>query len=190
MVGLQTKAEAQAYNRLLSRDNPSVSFAASSPYTGEPRAMASTHAGLFCRGAKEIASTFAIAIVFEEKLMDYKSNKNLTPVARILRRNMTREERLLWFEFLKYHDAKFYRQRVVGKYVVDFYCASAQLVIELDGSQHYEAEGIKHDIERDNFLEQYGISVLHIPNSEINSNFKGVCNYIDDMVRSRAASIR
>ena len=152
--------------------------------------MASTYAGLFCRGAKEIASTFAIAIVFEEKLMDYKSNKNLTPVARILRRNMTREERRLWFEFLKYHDAKFYRQRAVGKYVVDFYCASAQLVIELDGSQHYEAEGIKHDIERDNFLEQYGISVLHIPNSEINSNFKGVCDYIDDMVRSRTASIR
>ena len=181
----------QTYNQHRTNyGNPSACLRRQLPLHRGAKDVDITHAALFCRGAKEIASTFAIAIVFEEKLMDYKSNKNLTPVTRILRRNMTREERRLWFEFLKYHDAKFYRQRAVGKYVVDFYCASAQLVIELDGSQHYEAEGIKHDIERDNFLEQYGISVLHIPNSEINSNFKGVCDYIDDMVRSRAASIR
>ena len=80
--------------------------------------------------------------------MDYKHNKRLTSTARALRKNMTKEERKLWFEFLRLYDVKFYRQRVIANYVVDFYCSKAKLVIELDGSQHYEPEAQARDAER------------------------------------------
>ena len=78
---------------------------------------------------------------------------------------------------------KFYRQKVMGRYIVDFYCAKAQLVIELDGSQHFEEDGKQYDAERTRYLEQYGVTVIRIPNNEVHRNFKGVCEYIDDIVK-------
>lgn len=117
--------------------------------------------------------------------MDYKHNKRLTSTARALRKNMTKEERKLWFEFLRLYDVKFYRQRVIANYVVDFYCSKAKLVIELDGSQHYEPEAQARDAERTAALERYDLTVLRIPNSEVNKNFLGVCEYIDAAVKSR-----
>ena len=117
--------------------------------------------------------------------MDYKHNKRLTSTARALRKNMTKEERKLWFEFLRLYDVKFYRQRVIANYVVDFYCSKAKLVIELDGSQHYEPEAQARDAERTAALERYGLTVLRIPNSEVNKNFLGVCEHIDAAVKSR-----
>ena len=115
--------------------------------------------------------------------MQAKYNTQLTPLAKQLRRNMTREERHLWYDFLRTYPVRFLRQKVLGSYIVDFYCAKAGLVIELDGSQHYEPDAVKKDAERTAFLEQYGLRVLRIANNEVNENFTGVCEYIDVAVQ-------
>ena len=115
--------------------------------------------------------------------MQRKHNTRLVPLAKSLRKNMTKEERHLWYDFLKSYPVRFLRQKVLGNYIVDFYCAEAKLVIELDGSQHYEEIEIARDIQRTAFLEQYGITVLRIPNNEVLRNFYGVCEYIDAAVK-------
>ena len=115
--------------------------------------------------------------------MDNRRNHRLVENARNLRREMTKEERHLWYDYLRNHPAKFRRQAVFGKYIADFYCAKAKLVIELDGSQHYEDESTDKDAERTAFLEGYGLRVLRIPNNEVSRNFYGVCEYIDAAVR-------
>ena len=117
--------------------------------------------------------------------MDKKYNKNLVNNAKVLRKNMTKEERHLWYDFLKDYPVKFYRQKVMGKYIVDFYCSKADLVIELDGSQHFEENGIQYDSQRDEYLKSYGLDILRIPNNEINTNFDGVCEYLDKLIKSR-----
>ena len=117
--------------------------------------------------------------------MDRKHNPNLTKNAKTLRKNMTKEERHLWYDFLRDYPVRFLRQKVIDNYIVDFYCHEARLIIELDGSQHYqEAEQIKDQI-RTEFLQQRDLTVVRIPNNEINQNFRGVCDYIDQIVRSR-----
>ena len=118
--------------------------------------------------------------------MQSKHNKQLVPLARQLRREMTKEERRLWYDFLRTYPVRFLRQRVIGNYIVDFYCAQAKLVIELDGSQHYEADATQKDAERTAFLEQYGLRVLRFANNEVNENFSGVCEYIDLAVEQTA----
>ena len=115
--------------------------------------------------------------------MQPKYNKALTPLARELRKNMTPQERDLWYQYLRHHPLKFTRQKVLGKYIADFYCASAKLVIELDGSQHYEDKGQEADRERTQFLRQYGIRVLRIPNNAVSQNLRGVCDYIDAVLK-------
>ena len=110
-------------------------------------------------------------------------NNSLLENARRLRREMTPHERKLWYLFLRKHPVKFYKQRIIGSYIVDFYCASAKLVIELDGSQHYEEQGIACDAKRTAFLEENGLRVIRIPNNEIDTNFAGVCEYIDAEVK-------
>lgn len=112
--------------------------------------------------------------------MDSKYNKSLVPNAKVLRKSMTKEEKHLWYDFLKSTPWKVVRQKVLGKYIADFYCASAHLVIELDGSQHYNDEGIEYDRQRTEYLNSLGIRVIRIPNNEINSNFDGVCAYIEE----------
>ena len=125
------------------------------------------------------------AAIFERgKRMQSKHNKQLVPVAQRLRREMTREERRLWYEFLRSYPIRFSRQKVLGKFIVDFYCAKAKLVIELDGSQHYDSQGEKQDAQRTAFLEGYDLRVLRIPNNEVNRNFQGVCEFIDAAVKS------
>ncbi|MBQ9757475.1 MAG: endonuclease domain-containing protein [Clostridia bacterium] len=115
--------------------------------------------------------------------MERKHNKKLLPLAKSLRKNMTKEERHLWYDFLKNYPIRFIRQKILGKYIADFYCAKANLVIELDGSQHYENNGKKYDKERTEYLKGYGITVVRISNIDIIRNFEGVCMYIDDMVK-------
>ena len=112
-------------------------------------------------------------------------NEKMLANAKNLRRNMTKEERHLWYDFLKTYPEHIYKQRVFGPYIVDFYCAAAKLVIELDGSQHFDEEAKKHDSERTRYLESYGIQVLRIPNNEVNQNFRGVCEGIDDLIQKR-----
>ena len=122
--------------------------------------------------------------------MDYKHNKALVSNAKNLRKNMTKEERHLWYDFLRSYPVKFLRQKILGKYIVDFYCAEAKLIVELDGSQHYEEKEMKYDTERTNYLEQYGIRVLRIPNNEVSRNFSGVCEYIDLAVKQSLSQLR
>ena len=104
-------------------------------------------------------------------------------MAKQLRKEMTKEERHLWYDFLRAYPVRFSRQKVLGKYIADFYSAEAKLVIELDGSQHYENDNPKKDAERTEFLESYGLTVIRIPNNEVNQNFRNVCAYIDTVVK-------
>ena len=122
-------------------------------------------------------------------VMDRKHNHRLVQNAKELRRNMTKEERRLWYDFLKSYPVRFTRQKILGNYIVDFYCASARLVIELDGSQHYEDKGIEYDKERTKYLEQYDLKIIRIPNNEINTNFDGVCEYIDALIKQSLSRI-
>ena len=116
--------------------------------------------------------------------MDRKHNPKLTQNARALRKNMTKEERILWYEFLRDYPVRFRRQKVMGRYIVDFYCANANLVIELDGSQHFEDAGLKKDAARTAYLEQFGVTILRVANNEITENLAGVCEYIDLVVKA------
>ena len=122
--------------------------------------------------------------------MQAKHNKQLVPLAKQLRKEMTKEERHLWYDFLRTYSVRFSRQKVLGKYIADFYCAEAKLVIELDGSQHYEDGNAEKDAERTVFLEGYGLTVIRIPNNEVSRNFRGVCEYIDTAVKQSLSQLR
>ena len=114
--------------------------------------------------------------------IERKHNSQLTSNAKVLRKNMTKEERHLWYDFLRSYPVRFLRQKVIDNYVVDFYCHDARLIIELDGSQHYSEIGLLKDKIRTERIEQRNLTVVRIPNNEINKNFNGVCEYIDLLV--------
>ena len=105
--------------------------------------------------------------------------------ARRLRREMTPHERKLWYLFLRKYPVKIYKQRIIGKYIVDFYCACAKLVIEVDGSQHYEPQGMAYDVERSAFLSALGLDVLRFSNRDVDKDFRGVCTQIDSTIQKR-----
>ena len=105
--------------------------------------------------------------------------------ARRLRREMTPHERKLWYLFLRKYPAKIYKQRIIGSYIVDFYCACAKVVIEVDGSQHYEPSGMAYDAERSNFLSALGLEVLRFSNRDIDRDFRGVCEQINLTIQNR-----
>ena len=110
--------------------------------------------------------------------MNKNHNPNLKPYSQKLRREMTKEERHLWYDFLKQLPVCFKRQKIIDPYIVDFYCPSAKLVIELDGSQHYEEAGSASDRERDAYLSGLGFHVLRYANSDIYCRFESVCEDI------------
>ena len=112
-------------------------------------------------------------------------NKNLTHLSQTLRKNQTKEEALLWNCFLKKYPIQFRRQYVIGEYIVDFYCHKAKLVIELDGSGHYEPESIQKDRLRTKYLESLGLTVLRFTNLELKKYFSAVCEKIDFTVQKR-----
>ena len=116
-------------------------------------------------------------------------NKANIPLAKTLRKNMTPWERKLWYDFLRHYPVRFQRQKAIGNYIADFYCAKANLVIELDGSQHYEDEGLVNDEKRTEYLEQYGIKVVRISNIDVLKNFEGVCMYIDNAVKQSLSQL-
>lgn len=91
---------------------------------------------------------------------------------------MTDAERRLWYGFLRDLPIRFHRQKPIGKYIVDFYCAKANIVIELDGSQHYEDDGKKYDETRDAELNEAGITVLRYSDKDVIHNFTSVCDDI------------
>lgn len=111
-------------------------------------------------------------------------NKSNISIAKMLRKNMTPWERKLWYDFLREYPIRFQRQKTIGNYIVDFYCAKAKLVIELDGSGHYTKAQFKKDERRTKELENFNLKVIRICNIDITSNFYGVCEYIDNTVKS------
>ena len=113
--------------------------------------------------------------------LPYKGD--LIPLAKQLRKQATRQERRLWYNFLSEYPVRFQRQKTVGGYILDFYCHSVKLGIELDGSQHYTEQGVRADEERSAALEKYGVRVLRFSNYEIDRNFEGVCMQIDRVVK-------
>ena len=111
-------------------------------------------------------------------------NKANIPLAKALRRNMTPWERKLWFDFLRSYPVRFQRQKAIDNFIADFYCHKAKLIVEIDGSQHYSDEGVKKDELRTEILEGYDLKIIRITNRQIKENFRGVCEYIDMIVKS------
>jgi len=105
--------------------------------------------------------------------------------ARKLRKEMTPWERKLWYCFLKAYPIRFQRQKVIESYIADFYCAKANLIIELDGGGHYNPDAEKKDQSRTNEMESYGLKVIRFCNLDIDKNFYGVCTVIDEEVKLR-----
>ena len=110
-------------------------------------------------------------------------NPSNIPLARELRKNMTPWERKLWYEYLRQYPVRFQRQKAVGNYIADFYCAKARLVVELDGGGHYTAEQAEQDRRRTEALERMNLKVLRVCNLDIQRNFRGVCEHIDRTVQ-------
>jgi very-short-patch-repair endonuclease len=110
-------------------------------------------------------------------------NSNLKERAQKLRRGATKEENHLWYDFLRGYPIPFRRQMVIQNYIVDFYCPTLKLVIELDGSQHYEEDTMEYDSQRTAILEALGCRVIRYSNSDIKRNFRGVCEDIDKNVK-------
>ena len=110
-------------------------------------------------------------------------NKANISLAKTLRKNMTPWERKLWYQFLRYYPIRFQRQKAIGNYIADFYCAKARLVVEIDGGGHYTTEQMGKDNIRTKELERMNLTVLKICNLDIDRNFSGVCEYIDSAVK-------
>ena len=116
-------------------------------------------------------------------------NPTLKDLSRELRKNMTRHEKHLWYDFLKSYPVKWYRQRSIDRFIVDFYCTPAKLIIELDGSQHYTEDGIEFDAIRTDILEKYDLEVIRFSNIEIDRYFNEVCEIIDQKVKERISKL-
>ena len=118
-----------------------------------------------------------------DKQRRYNSQHKET--ARDLRKNMTRQEKHLWYDFLCKYPVKWVRQRPIDSFIVDFYCFKAKLVIEIDGSQHYSEQGLEYDKERTEILQKYSLEVMRFTNAEIDKEFPAVCEAIDKKVKER-----
>lgn len=121
------------------------------------------------------------------ELMHLPRNPNLRNLSRNLRNNATKAERMLWFEFLRHYRPRWYRQRIVGNFILDFYCPQASLAIEVDGGQHYEDEIIKQDEQRTIILQSLWIKTVRFTNLDVLNNFDQVCLAIDEEVKTKLA---
>ena len=121
--------------------------------------------------------------------MSLKYNGKNIPLARDLRTNATKQENHLWYDFLAVYPVRFQRQKAIGNFIVDFYCHAAELVIEIDGSQHDEPSAKHHDNLRTQELEKLGLEVIRFKNFDIDQNFNGVCTEIDRTVKKRISKI-
>lgn len=136
----------------------------------------------FSIGGVKHYNPYGILIAIIKLMQRYYANKNIQN-ARLLRRDMTPQERKLWYLYLRTYKPRIYRQRPVGKYILDFYCAKAKVAIEIDGGQHYdESDQEKYDAKRTKYLNDQNIKVIRIPNNQIDGNLTGVCEYIDRVI--------
>ena len=117
--------------------------------------------------------------------MSLEYNKKMIPLAKNLRKNMTLEEKKLWYDFLKNYPVRFQRQKTIDNYIVDFYCHKAKLVVELDGIQHLVEEQEKKDKKRTAILQLYNLKVIRFSNTDVNYEFDSVCEEIDLTVKYR-----
>jgi len=115
--------------------------------------------------------------------MRFEYNGKMIPRAKEMRKNMTRHERKLWYDFLRNYPVRFQRQKTIGSYIVDSYCHDAGLIIELDGMQHDEKDAKEYDEVRTAFLQACGLMVVRFPNVNIDRNFAAVCMMIDREVK-------
>ena len=120
--------------------------------------------------------------------MSLPYNKKLIPRAKELRKNATRQENHLWYDFLSKYPVRFQRQKTIASFIVDFYCDSAKLAVELDGSQHYTQEGLAYDAQRSAILEQYGVMVIRFSNQDVDAQFSAVCEAIHRTVQARKST--
>ena len=118
-------------------------------------------------------------------MSDIYRNFKLRDTSRMLRKNMTKQEKRLWYDYMAKHTVRWYKQRIIDNFIVDVYCSKAKLVVELDGSQHFTEQGEAYDKERTAILESYGIKVVRFSNYDVDSNFEGVCLEIDRIVKER-----
>ena len=116
--------------------------------------------------------------------MSLEYNKSNISFAKELRKSATPEEKRLWYDFLSKYEIRFQRQKAIDSFIADFYCHKAKLVIEIDGSQHYTREGKEKDEFRTEILEGYDLKVIRFTNGDINNNFRGVCVYVDKVVKA------
>ena len=116
--------------------------------------------------------------------MSLTYNKKNIPLAKQLRANATPQENHLWYDFLSKHKVRFQRQKTIDHFIADFYCHRAKLIVEIDGSQHYTEEGKERDEFRTEILEGYDLKVIRFTNRQIDNNFRGVCEYIDIVIKA------
>ena len=114
-----------------------------------------------------------------------QKNEKTKKFSQELRKNATKEENTLWYQYLRKHPVQFRRQCPLGRYIVDFYCSKARLVVELDGSQHYDAAGMEYDDRRNQYLESIGLKTLRFSNADINLHLRSVCQQIDLEIQQR-----
>ena len=116
--------------------------------------------------------------------MSLEYNKKNIPLAKNLRGNATPQENHLWYDFLSKYEVRFQRQKSIDNFIADFYCHKARLIIEIDGSQHYTEHGKQEDAFRTERLAEFGLNIIRFSNRQINTNFRGVCEYIDSVVKA------
>ena len=116
-----------------------------------------------------------------------EKNHKLTGNARTLRKQMTKEEAKLWYQFLRLYSPRFHRQYVIGNYIADFYCHQANLVVELDGSQHYTPEEMEYDQKRTEYLQSQGLTVMRLSNLDVMRQFQSICEAIDLAIKQSSA---
>lgn len=121
--------------------------------------------------------------------MSVEKNNQMLPRARELRKNMTPQEKKLWYQFLRSYPVKIYKQRMIDSFIVDFYYASAKLVIEIDGSQHYTEQGLEYDQERGACPARYGLEIIRFTNAEIDREFNTVCEKNHTVIQARKAGV-
>ena len=114
--------------------------------------------------------------------LDY-NEKNIT-LAKNLRKNATSHENHLWYDFLSKYKVRFQRQKTIDNFIADFYCQKAKLIIEIDGSQHYTEQGKQKDEFRTEIIKGYDLKVIRFTNRQIDTNFRGDCEYIDSAVKA------
>lgn len=125
--------------------------------------------------------------VIDIKHIVLPQNKNLHNLSKNLRTYQTPWKRHLWYDFLRTYPVQFNRQKIIGNYIVDFYCRKANLVIELDGGGHYTPEQQEYDKNRTQYLQSQNLNVLRFTNLDIHNNFYEVCTQIDIIVKSQLA---